>query len=143
MNDALYQQFMVSGDTLWVLSGNNRVFSSRKDFLVPLLEYIQQPVLQHTEVTVFDRIMGNAAALLSIKAFAKDVWSPKGSEYALNTLRKVNIEFHIDEIVPFIQARDGVNMCPMEKLSISRSFSPDEFYKEVLLRYSQNDRMKD
>ena len=138
MNDTLCQQFIESGDTLWVLSGSERVFTSRKDLLVPLLEYIQLFSPKYTEVTVFDRIMGNAAALLSINALAKIVWSPKGSQHALNTLKEFNIEYHIDEIVPFIQARDGVNMCPMEKMSVSGSFSPEEFYKEVLQRYKRS-----
>jgi len=138
MNIALYQQFLASDDTLWVLNDSKCIFFSKKYLLVPLLEYIQQSVPEYTEVTVFDRIMGNAAALLSVKACAKEVWSPKGSEYAIKTLSKFNIEYHIDEIVPFIQARDGVNMCPMEKLSISGNYSPDEFYKEVVERYNSN-----
>ena len=138
MTNALYQQFMASGDTLWVLSDSKRVFSSKKDLLVPLLEYIQQFSPIYTEVTVFDRIMGNAAALLSINALAKEIRSPKGSQHALNTLKEFNIEYHIDEIVPFIQARDGVNTCPMEEMSVSGSFSPEEFYNEVLQKYKQN-----
>ncbi len=80
--------------------------------------------------------MGNAAALLSVKADAKQVYSPLGCEFARNTLDKYNIKHHLDKVVPFIQARDGENMCPMEKLSISKDMSPDEFYEVVKRHYS-------
>ena len=38
-------------------------------------------------------------------------------------------------MVPFILSRDRENTCPMEKLSISKDFSPDEFYKTVMHQY--------
>ena len=79
--------------------------------------------------------MGNAAALLSAKAGARKVYSPLGSKLAANTLVKYHIEYYITEIVPFIQSRDRENMCPMEKLSISKDFSLDEFYKTVMHQY--------
>jgi len=78
--------------------------------------------------------MGNAAALLSVKAGAIKVYSALGSEFARNTLYKYNIEQHLDKIVPFIRARNGKNICPLEKLSISKDMSPDKFYEEVRRR---------
>jgi len=73
--------------------------------------------------------MGNAAALLSVKADCRKVYSPVGSQLAIKTLGDYNAEYHFIKIVPYIQNREGEGMCPMEKLSINKS--PDEFYETV------------
>lgn len=73
--------------------------------------------------------MGNAAALLSIKAGCREVYSPLGSQLAIKTLEKYGIKYHLVEIVPYILQPDGRKMCPMEKLSIDKE--PEEFYKLV------------
>lgn len=130
----LFNEFVISGDTLWVYEGDRRLFKSNKGVLLPLLEYIDKFVPRQKQVTILDRIMGNAAALLSVKAGAGKVYSPLGSELAINTLDRYNIEYHLTEIVPFIQSRDGEDMCPMEKLSITKDMSPNEFY-EAARRY--------
>jgi len=134
MNIPLYDEFLRSGDTLWVCEEENRLFISKKGFLFPLVEYIDKFGSYQKRVIIMDRVMGNAAALLSVKAGAIKVYSALGSEFARNTLYKYNIEQHLDKIVPFIQARDGENICPLEKLSISKDMSPDEFYEEVRRR---------
>ena len=132
MNTPLFHEFLISGDTLWVYKENRCLFTSKKGALLPLLEYIDKYLPHQKEVTILDRIMGNAAALLSVKACAKKVYSPLGSELAANTLDKYNIECHLSEIVPFIRNRNGEDMCPMEKLSINKG--PEEFY-EVVRQY--------
>lgn len=131
MNIPLFHEFLQSGDTLWVCEGDSRLFTSKEDALLPLIEYIDRFGPRQKQVTILDRVMGNAAALLSVKANARKVYSPLGSESARNTLDKYNIEHHLDEVVPFIQAGDKEAMCPMEKLSISKDTSPDEFYEVV------------
>ncbi len=73
--------------------------------------------------------MGNAAALLSVRAGCQEVYSPLGSELAIQTLDNYHIEYHLNEVVPYIQKPNQQGMCPMEELSISKS--PQEFY-EVL-----------
>jgi len=94
-----------------------------------MLEYIDKCVPYQKEVTIFDRVMGNAAALLAIKVGVKKVFSPLGSELAANTLEKYDIEYYFGEITLYIQNRNGENMCPMEELSINKS--PEEFYGAV------------
>lgn len=135
MNDALYDQFLESGDTLWVYRRGKRLFTSNKGVLFPLLEYVESGLSRYEGVTVMDRVMGNAAALLSVKARAEEVWSPLGSEYAIRTLKAHRVKFHITETVPFIRNRQGTDICPMEALSVSRYMEPDEFYKVVRERY--------
>ena len=88
----------------------------------------------HQPVVIFDKIMGNAAALLSVKASCREVYSPLGSQLAITTLEKYGIKYHITEIIPCIKKPNTEEMCPMEELSINKD--PDEFYETI----TQNSR---
>lgn len=121
-----FNEFLMSGDTLRVYERNQLIFSSNKDRLLPLLDYIAQYVPHHQQVVIFDKLMGNAAALLAVEAACQEVYSPLGSQFAIKTLDKYGIKYHLTEIVPYIQKPDGEDMCPMEKLSINKE--PEEFY---------------
>lgn len=125
--DKLLGQFIKSGDTLWVYKGTKLIFQSRKERLMPLLDYIDAFVLQIRGVTILDRIVGNAAALLLKKALCLKVYSPVASQAAVRSLEKFGISYHFSKIVPCI--REGKDVCPMEKLSEGKT--PDEFYQAV------------
>ena len=127
MRKASLDEFLVSGDTLRVYQDDTLLFASSKDRLLPLLEYIEMLAPYHQQVIIFDKIMGNAAALLSIKAGCKEVCSPLGSQFAVKTLEKYGIECHLTKIIPYISKPDGQDMCPMEKLSLDKV--PEEFYR--------------
>ena len=131
MNRRLFNDFLASGDTLWVYSGDRLLFTSAKDGLLPLLDYIDKFAPYEEGVTVFERVVGNAAALLLVKAAGKKVYSPLGSELAARTLDNYAVEYHFGEVVPYIRNRSGQDMCPMEKLSLNRS--PEEFYELMKL----------
>ena len=132
MGTSLFNDFLISADTLWVYDGDSLIFTSNKDGLQPLLEYIDRIVPYQNEIKIFDKIMGNAAALLSVKADCRKVYSPLGSQLAIKTLGDYNAEYYFTKIVPYIQNREGQGMCPMEKLSINKS--PEEFYEAVRRR---------
>ncbi len=127
MQPRLFNEFLASGDTLQVYEEDNLLFSSSKDRLIPLLEYIDKFAPCHRQVVIFDRIMGNAAALLCIQAGCSEVYSPLGSQLAIKTLERYSIKYHFTEVVPHIQKPNGQDMCPMEKLSLDRG--PEEFYQ--------------
>ena len=129
MRQHLFGTFMVSDDTMQAYKDDKLVFSSKKDGLLPLLEYIDSPVHHHHQVVIFDKIMGNAAALLSVKVGCQKVYSPLGSQLAVKTLSKYGIKYYLSEIVPYIQQANRQDMCPMEKLSIAKD--PEEFYKAI------------
>ena len=103
---------------------------------MPLMEYLSGTASQHQKVTIFDKVMGNAAALLSVKAGCGEVWSPLGSELAIETFKKYGIVHHLNATVPYIAQADGKNMCPMEKLSIDKE--PEEFYRIMEERTTAN-----
>lgn len=127
MHNRFFNGFLASSDTLRVYEGDKLIFSSDNNRLLPLLEYIDRFSPHHQQVVIFDKIMGNAAALLSIKAGCQEIYSPLGSQLAVKTLDKYGIKHHLTKVVPYIQKPGGEDMCPMEKLSIDKS--PEAFYK--------------
>ena len=129
MKTHLLDEFILSDDSLWVYEGDRRLFTSNKERLLPILEYIDGFARHHQRVIIIDRIMGNAAALLSVKAAAGEVYSPFGSELAAKTLDKYGIKYHFHETAQYIQNRERDGMCPMERLSIGKN--PEEFFKLV------------
>ncbi len=82
----LFNEFSLSNDTLQVYKDDKLLFSSNKDRLLPILEYIDKFAPHHQQAVIFDKIMGNAAALLSVKANCHEVYSPLGSKLALKTV---------------------------------------------------------
>ena len=126
MESSLFNDFVKSSDTLRVYDGDKLLFTSTKDGLKPILEYVDSGIPHQNKVKIFDKILGNAAALLAVKADCQKVYSPLGSELAIKTLNGYSIEYYFDKMVSYIQNREGQGMCPMEKLSIDKS--PEEFY---------------
>ena len=127
MSLSLFDDFLTSQDSLRVYDGDELVFKSSKDRLQPLLEYIDGFADHSGKVKIYDRIAGNAAALLSIKAGCQILYSPLGSEIAIHTLHDYHIKYHVTKVVPYIQRVDQQGMCPMEELSMGKS--PEEFYQ--------------
>ena len=123
----LFSQFLTSSDTFHVYKAGNLLFTSNKGRLIPLIEYIDRFAPCYQQVVIFDKVIGNAAALLCVKATCREVYSPLGSQLAIGTLEKYGIKYHFNEIVAYIQRSDGEGMCPMESLSINKE--PEEFYK--------------
>jgi hypothetical protein len=124
----LFDEFLTSKNTLRVYKGSKLIFTSDKDRLLPLVEYIHKFASNHRNVVIFDKIVGRAAALLFIKANCQEVYSPLGSQLALEVLGKRGIKYHLTRTVPCIQKPDG-NMCPMELLSVGKD--PEEFYQLI------------
>jgi len=128
----LFSAFLASDDTLRIYQDETLIWVSQKDRLLPLMEYLAEPGSGQQPAAIFDKIMGNAAALLAIKANCREVYSPLGSDLAVKTLDKYNITHYLTETVPYIQRPDGKGICPMEKLSIGKE--PEEFYQEMKAR---------
>ncbi len=131
----LYRDFLASADTLRLYRDGALAFASAKERLLPLYEYLNAGG-ELPPVVVFDKIMGNAAALLTVLARGHEVFSPLGSQLGIATLEAKGIAYHLDKTVPFILRPDGVNMCPMEELSIGKT--PQEFYEELKARIAAN-----
>ncbi len=128
-NNQLFEKFLKTEDTLWICLAGNPLFRSTEKGIAPLLTYLQEFPPHPEGVTVFDRVVGNAAALLLKKAFGKEVYSLMGSELAAETLKRLGIAYSLLTVVPYISNQAGDDMCPFEKASIGKS--PEEFYEFV------------
>jgi hypothetical protein len=126
MPEDLYKDFISSDDTLRIYEGGRLTFSSRKDRLLPLMEYIDSAKSVGGGAAVYDKVMGNGAALLAVKINAAGVYSPLGSQPAVKTLENFRIRYRLDKVVPRIKRPDGRGLCPMEELSLGKD--PEEFY---------------
>jgi len=135
MRDNAFDEFLGSSDTLRVYKGDGLIFASSKERLLPLVEYIDRFTSYERDVTVFDRVVGNAAALLLKKIFCRKIYSSLGSELAARTLSSFGISYHFNETAPYIQNQSGDDMCPMEKLSLGKE--PEEFYHALMERLRQ------
>jgi hypothetical protein len=136
MYEDLYNAFLISGDTLRIYLDEDLVYSSEKDRLLPMMDFLDEFGPAEEPVTIFDKVMGNAAALLAVKIKCRAVYSPLGSELGIETLENNGIAYHLNKVVPHIMRADGKDMCPMEKLSMDKT--PDEFYREMLKRIEAN-----
>jgi hypothetical protein len=130
----VFAEFKNSNDTLRVYQGGDCIFRSDRDVLGPLVDFIAQSAKPGNGIIILDKVMGNAAALLAVKAGAVRVFSPLGSDIAVESLHANKVEFFLEKKVPFILARNGKDMCPMEKLSLDKS--PDEFYEIIKARFN-------
>ena len=127
-----FEDFLASSDNLRVYRGNKLLFNSEKRGILPLLEYTVRFAPHEAGVTVYDMVVGNAAALLLKNIGCQQIFAPLGSDFAVKTLRGFGIDYHFMEIVPGIKSPEGDDMCPMEELSLEKG--PDEFYQACLDR---------
>ncbi len=125
----LFDDFLVSRDRLQVYKGSalKLIFASTRNKLLPLMEYITDLYPCQQSVIIFDKMVGNAAALLAVKANCQEVYAPFGSQLAIMTLDKYSVKYHLTQIVPYIKQQNIEEMCPMEKLSIGKE--PEDFYE--------------
>jgi len=133
-----FDEFLTSDNTLRVYKDSKLIFASDKDRLLPLAEYIDKSASNHRDVVVFDKIMGRAAALLCIKANCREIYSPLGSQLAIEVLEEHGIKYHLSQIVSHIQQPNREDMCPMERLSLDKN--PEEFYQLLQNLLAENRR---
>jgi hypothetical protein len=126
---SLFDEFVAGNNTLRVYKNDKLIFTSDKDRLLPLIEYLEKYGSRHRNTVIFDKILGRAAALLCVKAHCREVYSPLGSRLGADVLGKRGIKYHFTLTVPCIQRPDISDMCPMEALSIGKD--PDEFYRLI------------
>ena len=131
----LFAQFLETRDNLQVYLGGKLCFRSEAPGLKPLLSYIREFTPCPEGAVVFDRLVGNAAALLLEKAACREVYGQVGSDLAIETLRGPGIAYSFLKVVPFISNRAGDGMCPFEKASIGKSVG--EFYAFACERFGK------
>jgi hypothetical protein len=109
MDMNLFNDFLSSSDTLRVYKDEKLLFSSKKNMLAPLIEYIDGSKNGNKNVAIMDKMVGNAAALLAVIAGGSEIMSPVGSEIAVKTLDRYGIKYYLASIVPQVKTPKGGN----------------------------------
>jgi len=129
MSNKKYIDFLKQGGSLLIVKNGEIIFKSNKDNLRPLLECIEKFKDKMVGTIAFDKLLGNAAALLFVYAKVREVYALKGSKAGVNTLERNNINYLIEKIIPCVLNNQANGLCPMEELS--RGKSPKDFYRLV------------
>jgi len=135
-----FEKFIKSEFGLEIWSKNKVIFRSKKESISGLLEFITE--LSHSEsegkeengvlfakkskrfpkdLIIFDKKVGNAAALLCVFLGAKEVYGVVGSKSAEKTFKKFKIKFYFLKTIPNILNKDETDICPMEKISLKKT----------------------
>lgn len=126
-----FEEFLKSSWGLELWLGDAMIFRSKKSGVQGLLDFVNKRRGAQEDIVIFDKIVGQAVALLAAYLKAKEVYGGLGSELAAKALKKNKIKFYFQETIPNILNQDKTDLCPMEKLSIDKT--PEEFY-DCLLR---------
>lgn len=97
-----------------VICDHDRVLTSKKTGIAPLLERWESGEALES-VSVADRIVGKAAAMLLLLMGASEVYGSVMSQPALELLTAAGVQTSYGELVPGIINRTGDGPCPMER----------------------------
>jgi hypothetical protein len=134
LSRAYFHLFLASEDTLWISEKYTIIYRSEKKGIAPLVEYLTEHTPSGENLIVYDRVVGNAAALLIGTLPCSAVYTNTVSEKALNTINASGINCYHTDVVPHIMNLRGDGMCPLERASVGKS--ADEFLE--FLRTSRN-----
>lgn len=116
--------------SLVIVKDEKVIFKSSLQGLLGLIRAIDSLGDLIFSSSVADKIVGRAAALLLAYFQAEEVYAVTISERGLNTLIKYNVRVEYDRLVPEIMNKQGTDMCPFEKLSLTVQ-SPSEAYIKI------------
>lgn len=127
-----FKKFLESDLELQIFSQNKIIYESKESGVRGLLDFLKTDYRQYENISVFDKVVGRAAAFLTILLDAKEIYGAVGSESAAEALDDWGIKYHFEKAIPNILDRDKADICPMEKLSEGKT--PEEFYKALSLK---------
>lgn len=107
-------------DKKWsfVLVKNSRIiYKSRQGGLKPLIFSLKRYKKELRQATVFDKIVGRAAALLLVYGKVKEILTSTISQEGLRILQKNKVKVLYNNKVKNILNKDGNGLCPMEAMS--------------------------
>lgn len=126
-----------TGLSLIVYRNGEAIFFSRSSGISPHLEAIKKVGREALRGTVVaDKIVGRAAALLILYAGSAEVHSMIVSSGGRELLegRGVKLEFNWE--TPSINVRDGVILCPFERM-VQGISDPEEAYEKIVEKLAE------
>ncbi len=118
MNDLELAKQTLKGDRLsLVIAKDARIlYQTKAEGILGLLRAIDKLRDELPGVSVADRVMGKAAALLCVHIGAAQVFGLTVSKSGLATLRKHGIHYEFEKLVPAILSIDKSCKCPLERM---------------------------
>ena len=122
------EKFKATGLSILIIKNEKILFQSKEEMSKPLVKAIRETDMN--DATVYDKIVGRAAALLFIYAKVKKVFGVVASKPAIEMAQKFGLILTPGIITENIMNHAGSDTCPMDKLSAGKT--PEEFYKILL-----------
>ena len=124
------QALKTRGFSLVIVKDGRPIFESYSSGIIGLLQAVETHHEELKDSSVADKIVGRAAALLLAYCLVKEVYAVTVSNEGLRIFQENQVRIEYDSIVPKILDRDGKDICPFEKLSLSIA-SPQESYDKL------------
>ena len=121
------KDFAQSKWDLQVLKDGEIIYQSDESGIKPVVDFVKKFGTSQKNLTVFDKIVGQAVALLFVLLKVKKVYGVTGSKKAEEVLKKHQIPYLFLTTVPYITNRNKTGPCPFEELAEGKS--PEELWK--------------
>ncbi len=109
----------LDGKTLVLAKNGEVIASSSGHGIVDLVRFVEEFGDGLIGVSMADKVVGKAVALLVRYAGIIAVYAVTMSQSAEATLEAAEINYSYGKLIPTIMNRTGDDLCPMEKLSLS------------------------
>lgn len=131
------EELKKTGLSLIIYRGEEVIFSSTSIGMKPLLEAIETLGVEILRgAIVADKVVGRAAALLIVYMDAAEVHAGVVSATAVEVLRSHGLKYYFGWEVQSIKSRDGVIICPFERL-VQEVSDPEEAYNRIKAKMSE------
>ncbi len=121
-----FDKFVESRWSLVILSEDRVVFRSTASAIKPLIRFLKSDYKRYSQIIIYDKYVGRAAALLMALIRPQKVYTPVLSEGGEETLTKYGIPFKALKKVKYLMGMASDEMCRWEKMTIGKS--PEVFW---------------
>jgi len=116
--------------SLVIVKDGKIIFETKSSGLMGFLQAINLVDEELAESSVADKVMGRAAALLSVYSHVSAVFAITISEEGTKVLEDNNVPYQFENCVPKILNSKGCGVCPFEKLTTPIT-NPAEAYLKL------------
>lgn len=121
-----FDRFIKSPWSLVVLAEGRIIFRSRASSLKPLVRFLKLELNNNSQLVIFDKYIGRAAALLMTLIKPVRVSTTVISEGGRQVLTEYDIPFEARREVKYLMGVASEKMCRWEKMAIGKT--PEEFF---------------
>ena len=120
-----YDKFINSKWSLVIMAEDRIIFRSRASAIKPLIRFLKSDQIEEA-LTIYDKYVGRAAALLMVRIKPLKVHTPVISEGGREVFKKFGIPYKAQRQVKYLMGMASDEMCRWEKMTVGKT--PDEFW---------------